>query len=453
MIKLDLNEITKATGGRANGPLPEGNIESMITDSRLAADGAVFIALKGERADGHSFVKGLEGRILAAVVEREVDASVPQIVVPSTFRAVGDIGSYIREKSGVTVIGITGSVGKTSVKELTASVISQKYNTLKTEKNHNNELGLPMTLFRLTEEHEAAVLEMGISYFGEMTRLSAVARPDMAVFTNIENVHTENLIDRDGVLRAKTELVANMRGTLGGVLILNGEDDKLLNYAVPEGRRAVYYGFDRRFFAHADGIVPHGIESTDFILHLGEEAIPVCLPASGKHMVLNSLAAAAAGHEMGLELPEIKRGLESFVPVEGRMTKLSFNGASVINDCYNASPTSMAASLNVLAGASGRKLALLGDMLELGERTEELHRGIGRLCAELGLDMLLTVGGLAGHIASAAREYGLENVREVSKEEAARILKDELKPGDTLLVKASRGMALETVIKAVTGDR
>lgn len=453
MIKLDLNEILKATGGRASGTLPEGRVNSIITDSRQAGEGAVFVALKGERADGHSFVKGIGDRILAAVVEHEVDADVPMIIVPSTYRAIADIGAYIREKSGVTVIGITGSVGKTSVKELTASVISRGFRTLKTEKNHNNELGLPMTLFRLTEEDEAAVLEMGISYFGEMTRLSRIARPDIAIFTNIENVHTENLIDRDGVLRAKTELVANMRDTRGGVLILNGEDDKLRGYQVPDNRRAVYYGFDKKFFAYADNIVPHGIESTDFTLHLGEDAIEVSLPASGRHMVLDALAAAAAGYEMGLSLSEIKNGLYDFTPVEGRMTKLSYNGATIINDCYNASPTSMAASLTVLKEASGRKLALLGDMLELGERTEELHRGIGALCAELKLDVLVTVGELAGNIASEARKNGLENVCAVTKKEAAKILKSELKPGDTLLVKASRGMALETVIKEITDHR
>ncbi|MCR5611690.1 MAG: UDP-N-acetylmuramoyl-tripeptide--D-alanyl-D-alanine ligase [Clostridiales bacterium] len=452
MIELELNEILKATGGYAKVVLPDTKVKSIITDSRKAEDGAVFVALKGERVDGHSFINGIIGRILAAVVENEVDSEVPQIVVPSTYGAIRDIGAYIREKSGVTVIGVTGSVGKTSVKELTAAVVSQRFNTLKTEKNHNNELGLPMTLFRLTEDDEAAVLEMGISYFGEMTRLSRIARPDIAIFTNIENVHTENLIDRDGVLQAKTELVANMHDTRGGVLILNGEDDKLRGYQVPDNRRAVYYGFDKNFFAYADNIVPHGIESTDFTLHLGEESIRVELPASGMHMVLNALAAAAAGHEMGLTISEIKRGLESFVQVEGRMTKIDFNGATIINDCYNASPTSMAASLTVLKEASGRKLALLGDMLELGERTEELHRGIGALCAELKLDVLVTVGELAGNIASEARKNGLENVCAVTKEEAAKVLKSELKPGDTLLVKASRGMALETVIKAITED-
>ena len=440
----------KAVGGEAKGSLPEAAVRSLITDSRRAGEGAVFIALKGGKADGHDFVKGLEGRILAAVVERAVDADVPQIVVESTYRAVGDIGAYIREKSGVTVIGVTGSVGKTSVKELTASVVSQRYNTLKTEKNHNNELGLPMTLFRLTEDNDAAVLEMGISYFGEMTRLSRIARPDIAIFTNIENVHTENLIDRDGVLRAKTELVPNMRSDHDPVLILNAEDDKLLGYRVPEDRRAVYYGFGEGCFARAENVVPHGIESTDFTLFLGGESIEVSLPASGRHMVLDSLAAAAAGHEMGLTLPEIKRGLESFVPVEGRMTKLEYHGALIISDCYNASPTSMAASLRVLAGAEGRKLALLGDMLELGERTAELHRGIGTLCAELGIDMLFTVGELAKNIASAAREAGLRAVFECSDALAAQLIRSQLREGDVLLVKASRGMALENVIKRIT---
>lgn len=447
MIELDLNEVIRATGGKPVSSVPAGKIDSIVLDSRLAGPGAVFVALKGERVDGHDFVKALEGRILAAIVEREVDSSVPQIIVPSTYRAVADIGAYIRTKSGVTVVGVTGSVGKTSVKELTAAVVSQRFRTLKTEKNFNNELGLPMTLFRLTEEHEAAVLEMGISYFGEMTRLARIARPDIAVFTNIENVHTENLIDRDGVLRAKTELVPLMRD--GGVLILNGEDDKLSGYAVPEDRRAVYYGFGEKCFVRAENIVPHGLESTDFTLIVGEDSIDVSLPASGTHMVLDSLAAAAAGNELGLTLPEIKAGLESFTQVEGRMTKLSFNGATVINDCYNASPTSMKASLRVLAGAEGRKLALLGDMLELGERTAELHEGVGRLCAELGTDVLVTVGELAENIARAARESGCSFVRSLSREEAAEFLRGELKEGDTLLVKASRGMKLERIIEEI----
>lgn len=450
MIKLDLNEIVEATGGVPSCALPEGEVRSIVLDSRLADEGSVFIALKGERVDGHSFVKGLSGRILAAVVEHEVEADVLQITVPSTYSAVGAIGAYIRRKSGVKVIGITGSVGKTSVKELTASVMEQRFRTLKTEKNHNNELGLPLTLFRLKDDDEVAVLEMGISYFGEMTRISNIARPDMAVYTNIENVHTENLIDRDGVLRAKTELVKNMPE--GGVLVLNGEDDKLAGFPVPGSLRAVYYGFGEGFFSHAENIRQIDLSMTEFTLCLGDERVNVELPAAGRHMVLDALAAAAAGREMGLSTDEIKRGLESFRPVEGRMTRIPFRGAVIINDCYNASPTSMEASLRVLASADGRRIALLGDMLELGERTVELHRSIGRLAAELGIDMLITAGELAGGIAAAAREAGMKDVRAVTKDEAAMILKNELREGDALLVKASRGMTLETVIKAITEE-
>ncbi len=449
MIKIDLNEIVSAVEGRPTCPLPAGYVEDVVTDSRLAKSGSVFFALPGERVDGHDFIKGLEGRVLAAVVEREVDSSVPQIVVDSTYKAVGRLGAYIRTKSGVTVVGVTGSVGKTSVKELTAAVLSQKFSVLKTEKNHNNELGLPMTLFRLSEENDVAVLEMGISYFGEMTRISRIARPDIAIFSNIENVHTENLIDRDGVLRAKTELVANMRGD---TLILNGEDDKLAGYPVPAGKKALYYGIEGDMYSSASNIVYHGMESTEFTLRVGGEAVRVSLPASGRHMVMNSLAAAAAGKVLGLTLEEIKAGLESFVPVQGRMTRIEYRGAVIIDDCYNASPTSVKASLSVLGRAGGRRLALLGDMLELGEKTKALHREVGEFAASGCADILVAVGELGREIADAAKEKGLDSAFHMERSEAAEYLKNELKAGDTLLVKASRGMKLEEIIKLIMDE-
>lgn len=447
MIELTIGEIAEAVGGRIVGARPETVIKDIVLDSRKAAPGSLFIAIKGERADGHSFVPALAGIAEAAVVEREIEADIAQIVVDSTYAAVGGIGAYIRRRSGVIVVGVTGSVGKTTAKEMTAAVLSQRFNVLKTEKNHNNELGLPMTLFRLTDQHEVAVLEMGISFFGEMDRISKIARPDIALFTNIENVHTENLIDRDGVLKAKTELVANMRGN---TLVLNGEDDKLNSYKLPNGKKAVYYGFDPCCFSFASDIVCHGMESTDFVLHMGADSIDIELPAAGRHLVLDALAAAAVGHELGLTMQEIKHGLESYVTVGGRMEKIDCGGAVIINDCYNASPTSMAASLNVLSNASGRKLALLGDMLELGARSDELHEGVGRLCAQLGLDILVTVGPSAERISAAAKQAGLKNVMHLSRDEAAAVIAGKLSPGDTLLVKASRGMALENAIKAIT---
>lgn len=451
MIELTLDEIIEATGGKASCALPKAPLTGISLDSRKVMPGGLFVALKGEKVDGHSFVSKLEGVAAAALVEHKVDCAVPQIVVGSTYRAVGSIARCIREKSGVIVVGVTGSVGKTTAKEMTAAVISRRFCVHKTEKNHNNELGLPITLFALEPEHEVAVLEMGISFFGEMSRISAVARPDIAIFTNIENVHTENLGDRDGVLRAKTELVANMRGN---TLILNAEDDKLASYKLPNGKKAVYYGFSPSCFTYASDVVYNGMDSASFTLHMGKDSIDVLLPVSGRHHVLDALAAAAAGHELGLTMEEIKSGLESFKNVGGRMERISYNGAVIINDCYNASPASMCASLDVLSRAGGRRLALLGDMLELGENETELHRTVGRKAAQIGLDALITVGHRARYIGEAAEEAGVKNVVCSDKDGAAGYIASVLKEGDTLLVKASRGMALEDVIsKLINGGK
>lgn len=455
MIELNIKDVLAATGGRAYlglNPVDIDNVDvrfanvgikSITLDSRKAEDGSLFIAIAGERSDGHYYIPAIADRIAAAVVERLTDTPVLQILVPSTYAAVGAIGAYIRTKSGVKVVGVTGSVGKTSVKELTAGVLSQRYNVLKTEGNFNNELGLPQTLFRLEPGHEVAVLEMGISHFGEMSRLSAIARPDYAIFTNIENVHTENLIDRDGVLRAKTELVANMCGDL---LILNGEDDKLSGYNLPNGKHAVYYGCTDRCSVTADDIVFSGIDYTTFTLKCEKGQTDIELPAAGRHMVLDALAAAACGLAFGLELDAIKQGLESYVPVGSRMRKLNRDGAVILDDCYNASPKSVEAGLKVLCSGSGRSIAVLGDMLELGENSKALHEHIGRLAAELGLDMLITVGNEAQYIANAAESCGLRSVYHTDIEGAAELLKRNIKSGDTVLIKASRGMALERVI-------
>lgn len=448
MIELDLSEIIKATGGSAlNAPEGALPIKGITLDSRKAEPGALFIALKGEHSDGHDYIPAIAGSIAAAVTERPVDADVPQIVVPDTYAAVGKIGAYIREKSSVKVVGITGSVGKTSSKELTACVLGQAFSVLKTEGNFNNELGLPQMLFRLEPYHEVAVLEMGISHFGEMTRLSSTARPDIAIFTNIENVHTEHLIDRDGVLRAKTELVANMRGDL---LILNGEDDKLAGYRLPEGKRAVYYGCTDNCSVRAEDIVLHGLQHTTFKMITDIGSIDIDLPAGGRHMVMDALAAAACGIELGIGLDMIKQGIESYQPVGRRMRRFTWHGASIVDDCYNASPASVEASLKVICAEKGRRIAVLGDMLELGEKSAELHRHIGVAAAELGLDMLIAVGEKAAFIAEAAEEAGIKQVYRANCEEAAKLLAETVTEGCTVLIKASRGMELERVINELT---
>ncbi len=447
MISLNLREIASAISARPVGGIADAAVCSIAVDSREVVQNGVFIALRGERFDGHDFVAAAANAgCAAAVVEREMpDYGITQLVVESSFKAVGDIGRYIRVKSGIPVVGITGSVGKTSVKELTAAVLSQGYSVLKTEGNFNNELGLPRTLFRLEPEHTAAVLEMGISHFGEMSRLASIAMPDIAVFTNIENVHTEHLADRRGVLRAKMELVEHMRGN---TLILNGDDDMLRGCAVPSNRRAIYYGLGEGCDVTACDICAKGIQNTEFTLVAEGKTQHVTLPAAGLHMVKNALAAAAAGISMGISLADISQGISAYSTVGSRMRIIRHNGFTILDDCYNASPASMSAALNVLGTVPGRRIALLGDMLELGKDSQRLHYQIGELAGTVGVDKLITVGEGGKAMASGAVAHGVDCLH-IDREQAAPLLVSLLKEGDTLLVKASHGVHLETVVKDI----
>ena len=456
MIELNLNEILIAVHGKIVYPevMTPQEIDELMTrdlanityDSRYVVQNSLFIGLKGERFDGHDFVEYIYERLAAAVVERKIDVPVTQIIVESTYAAVGMIGAYIRQKSCIKVVGITGSVGKTSVKELTACVLGNNYSILKTKGNHNNELGLPATLFELERKNKIAVLEMGISHFGEMTRLSAIAKPDIAIFTNIENVHTEHLIDRDGVLRAKTELVQNM---WGDTLILNGEDDKLAGYKVPEGKRAVYYGLTENCTVTAEDINYRSMGCTEFTIVCPSGKVRVYLPAPGRHMVVNALAAAACGLEMGMPLSDIKYGLEKFEAVPGRMRRLRWRNALILDDCYNASPASTKASLNILGAQPGRRIAILGDMLELGDNAVELHRSVGEAAAAEHIDALIAVGTLSLNTADAAKKAGLKKVYTTDRDGALEMILNNTRKGDTILIKGSRGMALDRIIDMI----
>ena len=450
MIALNLNEIVVAVRGKV--VLPEGmtveekdelftrNLANVTFDSRYVVQNSLFICLKGERVDGHDFVEYIYERLTAAVVDRQLDVPVPQVIVESTYAAVGAIAAYMCRRSGIKV------VGKTSVKELVASVVAEKYNVLKTKGNFNNELGLPRTLFELEPSTRVAVLEMGISHFGEMTRLSAIARPDIAVFTNIENVHTEHLIDRDGVLRAKTELVENMWGEH---LVLNGDDDKLASYDVPEGKKAIYYGLSDGCTVTAEDITFDSFSQTDFTLITPIGRIRVQLPAAGKHMVVNALAAAAVGLILGITLDDIKMGIEKYEPLPGRQHWMKWRKAFILDDCYNASPASTKASLNVLGAQPGRRIAILGDMLELGDNAVELHESVGKACAEEGVDILIAVGPLSVHTAEAAKKAGMRRVYCTDRDGAVDWLLNNCRKDDVVLIKASRGMALDKIIELV----
>ena len=443
MIELTLKEAVAASGGTlVNGDAVEGGegavIRGITLDSRKVEPGFLFTGIKGERVDGHDYIgSAMEKGALAAISEREVPF--PHIRVESSLAAMQGIAAYLREKSGVTVVAVVGSVGKTSTRQMLSCVLGEKFEILSTDGNFNNEFGLPQMLFRLEPYHELAVLELGISHFGEMERLGRVARPNYAVYTNIGNMHLENLIDRDGVLKAKTELVPYIKP--GGKLFFNGADDKLRGYRSDVD--TVYFGTDECYSIHAEDVEQIGLERTEFTLVYKEKTIPVSMPAIGAYMVQNAIAAATVAYELGLSVEQVKAGIESYTPVghRGRIEKLG--GFTLVDDCYNAGPDSMRAAIAALKGK--RRIALLGDMLELGEKTRELHRNLGEYCAA-NLEALFTVGELGSEIANGAEKAGMKQVFRTTHQEAAGELKAFLREGDVLLVKASRGMHLEDVV-------
>ena len=462
MKGLTIRNITRVTGGEYFGDsgLLDMEVTSITTDSREAAPGCLFVPIVGARVDGHSFIPMVrEAGALITLTEKDPEETgAPCIRVASSLQAIKDIAAFYLEELQIPVVGITGSVGKTSTKEMIASVLKEKYNTLKTQGNFNNEIGLPLTIFRLREEHEIAVLEMGISSFGEMSRLAAVARPETGVFTNIGNVHLEFLGDRDGVLKAKTEMLSYIRE--GGNIILNGDDDKLQTVGETNGITPVFYGLRQPGTGDADlpenrvrasDIRSCGLLGTDCTIHIDDESFPVHIPLPGQHMVYNALAGAAVGHIYGLTNEEIARGIESLEPVKGRFRMIRTEDYLVVDDCYNASPTSMKGSLDILKDASGRKVAVLGDMGELGENEEAMHREVGTHAAACGLDVLICAGSLSAGMASAAKEAAGEGGLEIhwfpDRDSLMEELPSLLQKGDTVLIKASRFMHYEKIVE------
>lgn len=426
----------------------EGYFTGVTTDSRKAAPGILFFAIKGERVDGHDFMEQVYDKGASICIgEKEPIGDMPYIKVTSTLQALKDLAEYYRSTLTIPVIGIVGSVGKTSTKEMTASILSQKYQVLKTEGNFNNEIGLPLTIFSIQENHEAAVVEMGISEFGEMTRLSKVAKPDTVIMTNIGQCHLENLGDRDGVLKAKSEVFTYW--SQKGAIILNGDDDKLKTL---ENKLPVkYFGMDRNFEAYAEDIRDLGMEGTSCTLVFADGMrIPVTIPIPGQHMVYNALAGALAGRAYGLTAEEIAKGVAALQPVAGRNNRIQTEKFTILDDCYNANPMSMCASLDVLAKSNSRKVAILGDMFELGEEENSLHAKVGSYAAELGIDVLLCSGELSKHMAQAAQADGMQQVYYFqTREELQNALSQYIKTGDSILVKASHGMKYAAIVEAL----
>lgn len=453
MKNMTLEKIAAACDGKFYGSDREKSIciSSISTDSRKIEKNSLFVAIPGTRVDGHDFIPSVFKQGAACCISERVleQAEGAYIKVESSLEAVKKIAMFYREQLEIPVVGVTGSVGKTSTKEMIASVLSQKFNTLKTDGNFNNELGLPLTVFRLRDEHEIAVLEMGISDFDEMHRLSEIAKPNVAVITNIGQCHLENLGNRTGVLKAKTEIFDFLAED--GSVILNGDDDKLATVKQVHGRPAIYFGISSGYGVYADNIENNGLKGVSCTIHFDDSAFPVDIPIPGIHMVYNALAATAVGKVFGMTAGQIKKGIEEFEPVGGRVHIIEKNGKTVIDDCYNANPVSMKAAIDVLKDGKGRTVAILGDMGELGVNEKELHAEVGRYCAKAGIDLLLCAGSLSRSMAAAAalEDSILEIHSFAGKEQLLQALPGILKKGDTVLVKASRFMGYEEIAAAI----
>lgn len=465
-MELTIRQIAEATKGRliVDGPeealsmFLDRQVDSVVLDSRQVTEGGVFLATVGERVDGHSFVASVfeKGAVLA-IVQREPEETEhwgSYLLVEDTLVALKQIAECYRKTLHIPIIGITGSVGKTSTKEFVAGVLSEKYHVLKTQGNYNNEIGVPLTLLRIREEHEAAVIEMGISDFGEMHRLSRMARPDIAVITNIGQCHLENLKDRDGVLRAKTEIFNFMAAD--GKICLNGDDDKLRTVVATEGRELRFFGIGEEAgkSVYATEVQSKGLWGSAAVIHSAKgERIAVEVPLPGIHMVLNATAAACVAEWLGLTAEQIQEGVKKVAAVGGRNNLIRTEKYTLIDDCYNANPVSMKAGIDLLCMADTATAAILGDMFELGTDSDKMHAEVGAYAAEKGVDRILCVGENSRHMYEAAvQAAGADRVTWfATREELLAILntvpETVLRSGSTVLIKASHGMKFSEVVE------
>ncbi len=447
MEPLQLCEIARRLGCLWEG---QEQITKITTDSRNVPVGSLFVALPGERFDGHDYVAGaLEQGAAAAVVSRECPGNPEKFLrVADTRDALIAIGGLYREKFQIKCIGVTGSVGKTTAKEMIAAVVKTQYETLWTEGNRNNEIGTPETLFRLTPKTQAAVIEMGMQGLGEIAKLAAAVKPDIGVITNIGVSHIWQLGTRENILKAKLELAEALPD--GAKLFLCGDNDLLSGVKIPR-LQVGFYGIDApQLDMRAVEIQENGLE-TDFVVQAGKEACRVHLPCAGRHNVENALAALSVGRALGIPLAAGAKGLESYQPAGMRQKVVKWNDMIIVEDCYNASPDSMRAALETLAhfpGASYR-IAVLSDMLELGPVTKQSHYDIGSFCAPNKADLLLCYGEASADMAKGAEKGGMEALHFSDKEALLKALQKRLRPGCVVWFKGSRGMHMETLIEAL----
>ena len=452
MKNLTLRNITRACQGTYHGDesLLDREVAGVTIDSRKVEKDFLFVAINGERFNAHQFIPDtIEKGALCVVSHEDLgDTDYPYILVEATGQALLDIAKLYRDSFDVKVVGITGSVGKTSTKEMIASVLAQKYNVHKTQGNFNNECGLPLTIFEMNEEHQVSVLEMGINHFGEMRKLSTVASPDICVITNIGVAHLEFLKTREGIMQEKTQMFQDMKP--GGSVVLNGDDPLLSTIGPVKGSDPIFYGLDLdKNAVYATDVEPLGLKGTFCTIHLPEESFSCVVPIPGIHMVSNALAGSAVGSKLGLTTEEIKRGIESLPSIPGRNHIIQTDRLILLDDCYNANPVSMKASLDVLNMGIGRKVAVLGDMGELGPDYAALHRSVGEYAAEIGIDLVCAIGPMSKEIAEGAASDGTKALWFETKADFLAQTKDILKDGDNVLIKASHGMEFPEIVEAL----
>ncbi len=423
---------------------PDTVICGIKRDNRQVEAGDLFVAIKGGNFDGNDFaISAADAGASAALLSKDIQLRIPTLVVEDTVAALQKIAECYRKEFDIPVVGVTGSVGKTTTKEMIASVLSQKYNTLKTQGNLNNEIGLPFTVLELNSSHQAAVIEMGMNHFGEISRLTRVAQPNIAVISTIGESHIEFLGSKEGILRAKLEILEGLKKD--GVVVLNGDDPLLWGLKGTLSFKTVYYGIKN---AECDIF---GIEKSSSLSQIifKVREIPNCefkINVGGSHNLQNALASIAVGRELGLSTDEMAAGLDAFENTGMRQKITEKDGVTIINDCYNANPDSMRASLTLLSRSTGRKIAVLADMLELGAVAEDAHFKIGAYAAKCA-DVIFATGDMREVVKKGAS--GAEVHTFDGAETLANALSGILKSGDTVLVKASRGMHLERVVEAL----
>ncbi len=458
---INLKQLAEAAGGILMNIDPTITVADVVTDSRKLCEGSVFVALKGDRFDGHNFVaQSYKLGSICCVVEKGFSNSngFPVIEVEDTHTALRDIAAYYRRLFTAPSLAITGSVGKTSTKDMIASVLNEHYKVLKTEGNFNNEIGLPLTALRMSNETEIAVFEMGMSAFGEISRLSKIAAPETAVITNIGYSHIEHLGTQENILKAKLEVLDGL--TPEGTVILNGDDQFLKDVVGNIPFETLSYGIENKDCDITAFNIKKSAEYTEFDVTVEGKDYTLRINVPGLHHVYNALAAILTGILYNMPMEEIIRGVASFKPNGMRQDITAIETMIIIKDCYNASPTSMKSGLEVLSVTLPknrelpyRRVAVLGDMLELGDFVEEAHRSVGGLCCDYNTDCLIAVGQNAKFVAEGAIEKGFSSSELYifyDNNTAKEHIMDILKPNDIVLFKGSRGMRLEEIADFVS---